>query len=192
MCYKSEKRIANREDLCYSRFTTTKNATKGRLFAMNTVTLTMKFRQAILNYAEKYGVTKAAIRYRVNWQYVYRWKRRYNGDIHSLADRSHRPKHHPNEHTPEELKLIADMRRRNPSAGLVIFWVKLMQKGYSRSITGLYLSVLILLVAEPANFSIFFEPFCLGRNDSTVKSPSYIATNFETIAFHFETIASGV
>ena len=30
------------------------------------------------------------------------------------------------------------MRRRNPSAGLVVFWVKLRQKGYSRSITGLY------------------------------------------------------
>ena len=26
---------------------------------------------------------------------------------------------------PEEIKLIQDMRRRNPHAGLVIFWVKL-------------------------------------------------------------------
>ena len=30
------------------------------------------------------------------------------------------------------------MRKRNPNAGLVVFWVKLMQRGYSRSITGLY------------------------------------------------------
>ncbi|WP_275443634.1 DDE-type integrase/transposase/recombinase [Petralouisia muris] len=30
------------------------------------------------------------------------------------------------------------MRRRNPDAGLVVFWVKLMQRGYSRSIPGLY------------------------------------------------------
>lgn len=30
------------------------------------------------------------------------------------------------------------MRRRNPHDGLVVFWVKLMQRGYSRSITGLY------------------------------------------------------
>ena len=30
-----------------------------------------------------------------------------------MADRSHRPHHHPNEHTQEELKLIADMRKRN-------------------------------------------------------------------------------
>ena len=30
------------------------------------------------------------------------------------------------------------MRRRNPHAGLVVFWVKLMQRGYKRSILGLY------------------------------------------------------
>jgi len=30
------------------------------------------------------------------------------------------------------------MRRRNPEAGLVVFWVKLTQRGYNRSITGLY------------------------------------------------------
>ena len=36
------------------------------------------------------------------------------------------------------MKLITDMRRRNPNAGLVVFWVKLRQRGYTRSITGLY------------------------------------------------------
>lgn len=30
------------------------------------------------------------------------------------------------------------MRRRNPYAGLVVFWVKLRQRGYQRSITALY------------------------------------------------------
>ena len=30
------------------------------------------------------------------------------------------------------------MRRRNLHAGLVIFWVKLMQRGYSRSVSSLY------------------------------------------------------
>ena len=44
---------------------------------MNTVTQTMQFRQSLLKYAEKYGVTKAAIKYNVNRQYIYRWKRRY-------------------------------------------------------------------------------------------------------------------
>lgn len=105
---------------------------------MNTITQDMKFRQAIIKYSFKYGVTKAAIRYKTNRQYIYRWRKRYDGTLQSLADKSHRPHHHPNEHTPEELKLISDMRRRNPNAGLVVFWVKLMQRGYTRSITGLY------------------------------------------------------
>ena len=98
----------------------------------------MRFRQALIQYAEKYGVTKAAIRYRVNRQYVYRWKKRYDGTLESLADRSHRPHHHPNQHTEEELKLNRNMRRRNPNTGLVVLWVKLRQRGYSRSVSGLY------------------------------------------------------
>ena len=105
---------------------------------MNTITQTMRFRQAIIEYSFKNGVTRAAIRYKVNRQYVYRWRKRYDGTLQSLSDKSHRPHHHPNEHTPEELKLIADMRKRNVNAGLVVFWVKLRKRGYSRSITGLY------------------------------------------------------
>ena len=105
---------------------------------MKTITQTMKFRQAIIEYSLKNGVTKAAIRYKVNRQYVYRWRQRYDGTLQSLADKSHRPHHHPNQHTEDELKLISDMRKRNMNAGLVVFWVKLRQRGYSRSITGLY------------------------------------------------------
>ena len=93
---------------------------------MKTVTQTMLYRQAIIKYAEKYGVTKAAIRYKTNRQYIYRWRKRYDGTLQSLADKSHRTHHHINEHTDEELKLISDTRRRNPIAGVVVFWVKLM------------------------------------------------------------------
>jgi transposase InsO family protein len=105
---------------------------------MNKITQTMLFRQSLIKYSKKHGVTKAAIKYKTNRQYIYRWLRRYDGTLQSLADRSHRPKSHPNQHTPDELKLIADMRRRNPAAGLVVFWVKLRQRGYSRTISGLY------------------------------------------------------
>ena len=111
---------------------------RGNTFVMNTVTQTMRFRQSLLNYAEKHGVTKAAIKYNVNRQYICRWKRRYNGDIQSLANKSHRPHHHPNQHTEEELRQITNFRRRNPNTGLVVLWVKLRRSGYTRSITGLY------------------------------------------------------
>ena len=106
-------------------------------FAMNQITQTMWYRQSLILYAKKYGVTKAAIRYKTNRQYIYRWMKRYDGTLQSLADRSHRPHSHPNQHTPEEIKLIEDMRRRNPNAGLVVFWVK-PGSGYTRSISGLY------------------------------------------------------
>ena len=97
---------------------------------MDKITQTMRYRQSLIQYAEKYGVTKAAIRYRTNRQYIYRWKKRYDGTLQSLADRSHRPNSHPNQHTEADLKLIRDMRRRNPNTGLVVFWVKLRQRGW--------------------------------------------------------------
>ena len=105
---------------------------------MASITQDMRFRLSLIQYAERHGVSNAAKKYKTNRQYIYRWKNRYDGSWDSLRDRSRRPHSHPNQHTPEEIKLIQDMRRRNPHAGLVVFRVKLTQRGYQRSITGLY------------------------------------------------------
>lgn len=53
------------------------------------------------------------------------------------------------------------MRRRNPHAGLVVFWVKLRQRGYSRSITGLWrvLKRLQCLPVKPANPKYIPKPY---------------------------------
>jgi len=93
---------------------------------------------ALIEYAKMKAVTKAAIKYNVNRQYLYRWLKRNDEAARSLSDISHRPHHHPNEHTEAGLKLISDMRRRNPNAELVVFWVKLRKRAYTRTITGLY------------------------------------------------------
>ena len=93
------------------------NRKAGHLSAMKTITQTMRFRQAVMEYSYQHGVTKAAIHYRLNRQSIYRWRKRYDGTLQSLADLSHRPHSHPNQHTPEEIKLILDMRRRNPNIG---------------------------------------------------------------------------
>ena len=114
------------------------NRQEDKPFVMNTVTQITRRRQAIVLWAENHGVTSAARRYNVSREYVYRWQKRYDGTLESLKDRSHRPKSHPNQHTEEEIKLIMDMRKRNMNAGLVVFWVKLRQRGYTRSVTGLY------------------------------------------------------
>ena len=76
---------------------------------MNTITQDIRFRLSLVEYAQKYGVTKAAIKYRANRQYVYRWKKRYDGTLDSLRHQSRRPQSHPNQHTPEGLKLISDI-----------------------------------------------------------------------------------
>ena len=49
------------------------------------------------------------------------WKRRHDGINRVFRDRSRVPHHHPNQHTPEEIKLIQDMRRRNP----ILVWLSL-------------------------------------------------------------------
>ena len=105
---------------------------------MNAITQGMRFKQAVIEYSLKHGVTKAAIRYKTSRQNIYRWRKKYDGTVRSLADGSHRPHSHPNQHTEEEITLVKNMRRRNPHAGLVVFWVKLRQRGYTRSISGLY------------------------------------------------------
>ena len=98
---------------------------------METVTQTMRYRQALINYANKHGVTKAAIRYKTNRQYIYRWTKRYDGTLQSLADKSHRPHHHPNQHTEEEIKLIMDMRKRNGKPSSNTFLTFLWEAFYS-------------------------------------------------------------
>ena len=105
---------------------------------MKSITQDIKYYQAILSYADQHGVTKAAIKYRTYRQFIYRLRNRYDGTPESLAPKSRRPHHHPNEHSDREIALIRRMRKRRPNTGLVRFWVRLRKKGYTRSIAGLY------------------------------------------------------
>lgn len=128
---------------------------------MASITQDMRYRLSLIQYAQKYGVSNAAKKFKTNRQYIYRWKRRYDGSWESLRDKSRRPHHHPNQHTQEEIKLIRDMRRRNPDAGLVVFWVKLMQRGYKRTIPGLYrfLKKQGLTAVKPPNPKYIPKPY---------------------------------
>lgn len=103
-----------------------------------TITQEMRYRLSLIKHAKKFGVTKTAIKYKTNRQYVYRWVKRYNGDIRSLGNISTRPHHHPKAHTQDEIKMIVDMYRRNQDTGLVVFWVKLKLRGYNHQIPVLY------------------------------------------------------
>jgi len=72
---------------------------------MNTVTQEMRYRQSLMKYAEKYGVSKASRKYNKSRSYIYFWKARYDGSAGSLVRQSRRPNHHPNQHTDEEIRL---------------------------------------------------------------------------------------
>ena len=85
-----------------------------------------------MKYAKKYGVARASRKYNKGRSYIYFWRARWDGSVSSLSCRSRRPHSHPNQHTPEELKLIRDMRRRNPKLGMVELWHRLRQRGYTR------------------------------------------------------------
>ena len=105
---------------------------------MKSVTQDLLFKEAVIKYSCNYGVTAAAIRYKKTRQWIYYWRKRYTGDVKSLMELSRRPHSHPNQHTEEELKLIADMRRRNPKLGLTMLWIRLVKRGYTRNISSLY------------------------------------------------------
>ncbi|WP_423230298.1 helix-turn-helix domain-containing protein, partial [Acetanaerobacterium elongatum] len=81
---------------------------------MNSITQDMKYRQSLMKYVEKYGVSRASRKYNRSRSYIYFWKKRYDGTVESLGCQSRRPHSHPNQHTKEELDLIVRMRRRNP------------------------------------------------------------------------------
>ena len=89
-------------------------------------------------YAKKYGVSRASRKYNRPRSTIYFWLSRYDGTIESLADHSKRPHSHPNQHTETELKLIRDMRRRNPTLGLIDLWCRLRERGYTRCPESLY------------------------------------------------------
>ena len=104
----------------------------------NSITQKMKFKQSVIKYSFKYSVAKAAEKFDVSSRTIYRWIQRYDGTIESLRDHSHRPKHHPNQHTESEIKLIKDFKKNNKDTGLVVLWIKLRKAGYTRTIQGLY------------------------------------------------------
>ena len=96
------------------------------------ITQDMAYRQSLMKFAAKNGVSKASRKYNKGRSYIYFWLNRWDGSVESLACQSRRPHAHPNQHTEEELKLIRDMRRRNPDLGMVELWHRLRKRGYTR------------------------------------------------------------
>ena len=104
---------------------------------MNIITSEAHFRQRVLKYSLKNGVTAASIRFKRSRQAIYEWKRKWDGKSwHNLVEKSHCPHHHPNEHTAEEKEMIL---RRYPryKDDMMLLWDSLRKSGYTRSYTSL-------------------------------------------------------
>jgi transposase-like protein len=104
-------------------------------FLMRTIiTEEMKFRQRVVEYAIKHNNNaKAAIRYHTSRQQVWRWRKKYDETIQSLANKSTRPHSHPNQHTQEELDLIRQKHCYHRHEGLAQVYRKLKDAGYTRT-----------------------------------------------------------
>lgn len=110
-----------------------------KVFPMsNSITQDIQYKQSVVEYSYRHGVTKAAIQFKMYRKTIYRWREKYDGIAKSLINKSRRPHSHPKEHTREEIKLIKDYKAKNKDTGLVVLWVKLNKVGYTRSITSLY------------------------------------------------------
>ena len=90
-----------------------------------------------MKYSLKYGVTRASDRFGRSRQAIYEWRAKWDGKSwKSLVEKSHRPHHHPAEHTPEEKEMIL---RRYPryKDDMMLLWDSLRKSGYTRSYTSL-------------------------------------------------------
>ena len=105
---------------------------------MDSITQDLTFRKSVVKYSLKYGVTRASRQYKVPRKTIYRWREKYDGTLDSLRNKSRRPHSNPNQHTEAEIRLIKINKARNKETGLVVLWIKLRAKGYTRSITSLY------------------------------------------------------
>lgn len=126
---------------------------------MNSITQDVKFKQSVVKYSYKNGVTAAAVQFNLHRKTIYRWREKYDGTIASLVNKSRRPHRSPNAHTEKEIKLIKNYKDKNKDTGLVILWVKLKRAGYTRSVTSLYRMMIKLGIYNKApNKKKVYEP----------------------------------
>lgn len=99
---------------------------------MDIIASTAHFRQRVVKRSYKIGVTKASYYYRISRNAIYEWRNKYDGTVKSLRDKSHRPHHHPREHTPAEKEKILRRYARYKDDKIRL-WNSLQKEGYTRS-----------------------------------------------------------
>ncbi len=57
------------------------------------------YRESLMKYAEKYGVSRASRRYNKGRSYIYFWRARWDGSVGAMVCQSRRPHSRPKQHT---------------------------------------------------------------------------------------------
>ncbi len=122
---------------------------------MGSITQDIRHRLSLI----KYGITKAAIKSKNNGS-IFTVRNIALMALESPIVTSLETHHHPNQHIPDKIKPITDMCRCNPDVGLVAFWEKPMQRGYS-PIPALYrfLRKQRSMAAKPANLKFVVKAY---------------------------------
>lgn len=96
--------------------------------------------QSVQLYRQTKDISFVCRRYHISKASLMRWNKLYDGTKESLLPKSHKPHTiHPNAHTPEELKWIVDLHRRNPNISVCEMYTRLREKhAYSRHPGSLY------------------------------------------------------
>lgn len=124
---------------------------------MISLTSKAQFRQRVIRYSQRNGVTAASIRHRVSRNAIYEWLGKYDGHWKSLIDKSHRPKSHPKEHKKEEYELIQRYWYKNREDKIVL-WDKLREKGYTRCYKSLLRAIKRLNLEESPDKRRGYKP----------------------------------
>ncbi|MEA4832806.1 MAG: hypothetical protein VB118_09375 [Oscillospiraceae bacterium] len=99
---------------------------------MNSITSEAHFRQRVVKYSYKNGVTVASIRFRRSRQAIYEWRAKYDGKSwRSLLEKSHKPHSHPNQHTEAEKEMIL-RHWKHDKDDRINLWDTLRKNGYTR------------------------------------------------------------
>ncbi len=106
---------------------------------MNILSQEARKRQAVIKLARRKGKSFAARTYGVSLSSVKRWDKKYDGkDWRSLLERSHRPHHHPRQHTEaEDLILSKAFWKKYERYGWDGVYAEAKANGYTRSLSGM-------------------------------------------------------
>ena len=113
--------------------TKNKKSLKRKVVVKMSIAYTKARRKKICEYAIKHSKMKAHELFGVSRPSIDRCLKRYDGSKDSLKDYSRRPRSHPNQSTPDEVKLIVDLWHKNKQFGLDYLYGKLKREhGYTR------------------------------------------------------------